>query len=178
MSFFKKLKKDISPSKTSSEKQKEKKEKAKNRKKPSPKKTRKPSPKRAKKEAEIPISPVKKSPPDWIKTEGQLTVDVYQTDSEFFVKAPIAGINPEDISVSVENDMLVIKGKREKKEEIKEKNYFYQECYWGTFSRKVILPEDVDTQRVKATLKNGILTVKVPRTKSTKKKKIAVKPEE
>jgi len=166
MSFFKKLKKDIGIEEPSSAKATESKEK------PEKKENGKEKPKK------IPVSAPKKKASDWLKTEGQLAVDVFQTNSEFCVRAPIAGVKPEDIDISIENEMLVIKGERKEMEEEVGKNYFYQECYWGSFSRQIILPEDVDTSRIKASLSKGILTVRIPRVKRIKKKKVAVQAEE
>ena len=107
--------------------------------------------------------------------EGQLTVDVYQTDGEIVIQSAIAGIKPEDLDISVENDVVAIRGKREKQVEEKGQNYFYQECYWGRFSREIILPAEVDNSKAKATMKNGILTIKIPKIEGEKKKKIEVK---
>ncbi len=114
---------------------------------------------------------------DWMESEGQLTVDVYQTTSEFCIQAPIAGISPEDLDIGVENEMLTIKGERRLPEDGENKDYFYQECYWGPFSRQIILPDDADTTRIKASLKNGILTVSIPRVTKIKRKKVSIKVE-
>lgn len=107
---------------------------------------------------------------DWLQSKGQLAVDVFQTENNFCVQAPIAGVNQEDIDISVENDMLIIKGVRKEPDKDGERKYFYQECYWGPFSRQIILPEDVNIQKIQASLKGGILVVKVPIIKPTKKK--------
>ncbi len=104
---------------------------------------------------------------------GELTVDVYQTDKELVVQSAVAGIKPEDVDVTIENDVLIIKGKREKTFSEEEKNYFYQECYWGSFSREIVLPVEVDTSKVKASMEQGILTIRIPKLKE--KKKISVK---
>ena len=176
MSFFQKLKKDIGIEEEIKEEKPRKK---------IPKKKREMKKKEIsmkeetseEKVGKVSISP-KKSASDWLKAEGQLAVDVYQTETEFCVQAPIAGVEPEDIDISIENEMLIIKGERREPEQNKEKNYFYQECYWGPFSRQIILPEDVDIQRVKATLKKGILTIKIPRVRRVKKKKIVIQTEE
>jgi len=119
----------------------------------------------------------KKESENWMETDGQLAIDVYQTKDFFVVQAPVAGIKSEDLNISVENDFLIIKGKREKVEEIQEKDYFYQECYWGSFSRKVSLPENLDSSKIKASLKKGILTVKIPKI-NQKAKKIVIQEEE
>lgn len=107
---------------------------------------------------------------DWLKSKGQLAVDVYQTDTEFCVQAPIAGVNQSNLDIAIENEMLVIKGEREEPNQDKEKKYFYQECYWGPFSREIILPEDVNPEKIKASLKKGILLVAIPKAKTVKKK--------
>lgn len=107
--------------------------------------------------------------------EGQLTIDVYQTDGEIVIQSAIAGIEPEDLDISIENDMVTIRGNREKVFEKEEKNYFYQECYWGRFSREIILPAETDNSRAKAEMKNGILTIRIPKTEREKKKKIVVR---
>jgi len=106
--------------------------------------------------------------------EGQLTVDVYQTDQDIVIKSTIAGVKPEDIDISINNDMVTIRGRRTKDEEVKTENYFYQELYWGMFSRSIILPVEVDADKAKATIKNGILTIKLPKSEKTKIKKINV----
>jgi len=113
-----------------------------------------------------------------VEQDGELAVDVYQTDSEIIIKSTIAGVKPDDLEIAIENDVLTIKGKRE--DEIKEegRNYFYQECYWGNFSRQIILPEEVDPNRIDAGMKNGILTIKLPKINRSKLRKISVKNEE
>lgn len=110
--------------------------------------------------------------------EGQLTIDVYQTESEIVIKSTIAGVNPEDVDISITNDMVTIRGKRIKDERISTENYYYQELYWGAFSRSVILPIEVDADRAKATIKNGILTIRLPKSEKVKTKKISVRAEE
>lgn len=112
---------------------------------------------------------------DWLDSEGELTVDVYQTDKEIVIQSAIAGVEPEDLDISVEKDMVTIKGKREKQFEEKEKNYFYQECYWGRFSRKIILPAEVNSSKISASMKNGILCIRIPKIEGKKKTKISVK---
>lgn len=106
--------------------------------------------------------------------EGQLTIDVYQTANDIIVKSTIAGVKPEDLDVSINNDMLTIKGTRRNDARIKPEDYYYQECYWGPFSRSVILPVDVETENIKAELKNGILTITLPKASKAKTKIIPV----
>ena len=122
--------------------------------------------------------PEVKKEEEWLnESEGQLTIDVYQTPNEVVIKSTIAGVKPEDIDISMTNDMITIKGKRKKDGEVKEEDYYYQECYWGPFSRSVILPVDVEVDSAEASMKNGILTIKLPKIEKVKTKKISIKSE-
>lgn len=93
------------------------------------------------------------------------------------IKSTIAGVKAESIDITITNDMVTIKGRREKDEEVKPEDYYYQECYWGPFSRSVILPVDVEADRANANMKNGILTIRLPKVEKIKTKKIIVKSE-
>ena len=95
--------------------------------------------------------------------EGELVVDVYETKADFVVLAAIAGIQIKDLDISLEKDMMVIKGNRCDPHMVADKRYFYQECYWGPFSRKVVLPEDINIDEADAQIDKGILTVKIPK---------------
>jgi HSP20 family protein len=108
-------------------------------------------------------------------SEGQLTIDVYQTDNDIVIKSTIAGVKPEDLDVSINNDMLTIRGDRKQDELVPSENYYYQECYWGSFSRSVILPIDVIAEKIEASMKNGILTIRMPKADNTRTKKIQVR---
>ncbi len=113
---------------------------------------------------------------DWSSGyEGQLAIDVFQTDDNIVIKSAIAGVSPENINISIDNDMVTIKGERKSGEVVTEDNYYYQECYWGAFSRSVILPVDVVVDKADADLKNGILTILLPKAKKSKTTKIQVK---
>lgn len=107
--------------------------------------------------------------------EGQLTIDVYQTENDIVIKSTIAGVKPEDLDVSINNDMVTVKGERKNEEVVENGNYYYQECYWGGFSRSVLLPVDVIPEKADASLKNGILTIRLPKADTTKTKKIQVR---
>jgi HSP20 family protein len=108
--------------------------------------------------------------------EGQLTIDVYQTDTDIVIQSTVAGVTTDDLDISITNDMVTIRGKRERPEEVPQDRYFYQECYWGPFSRTVILPADIAADKAEATLKNGILTIRLPKVEKEQTKKIKVKP--
>ncbi len=96
--------------------------------------------------------------------EGELVVDVFETEADFVVMGAIAGVQIKDIDISLEKDMMVIKGNREDPHQHHAgKKYFYQECYWGPFSRKVVLPESLDIDNADAQIDKGILTIKIPK---------------
>lgn len=95
--------------------------------------------------------------------EGQLSVDVYQKGGSIVVKSTIAGVEPDDLEIFLNRDMLTIKGRREHAESVHQGEYFIRECYWGRFSRTIILPSDVKSEEAKATLKDGVLTIVMPK---------------
>ena len=110
-----------------------------------------------------------------IDSDGQLGVDVYRNGDKVIVKSAIAGVKQKDLDITISSDTVTICGSREEKSKVKEKDYFYQECYWGKFSRSVVLPFDIDEAKSKAKLEDGILTVTLPIIKEEKKTKIKVK---
>jgi HSP20 family protein len=115
---------------------------------------------------------------EWLEDgfeEGQLSIDVYQTPTAIVVKSTIAGVSSDDIDISINNDMLTIRGKREQTEKIRDEDYLYRECYWGSFSRSIILPVEVEPEKVDASLENGVLTVVLPKAKTSKQISIKVK---
>ena len=110
----------------------------------------------------------------WFESEGELTVDVYQTDEEIVIQSAIAGMDAEDLDIFIENDLVSIKGNRAKPFSNEKKSYFYQECYWGPFSREIILPEEVDPSRINATMKQGVLTIRIPKVERERKRKVRI----
>lgn len=123
------------------------------------------------------LSKNKKLEHDWFNEdyEGELSVDVYQNGKNIVVKSTIAGVRPEDLEIFLHNDLLTIRGKRESGFEEKDSNYFYKECYWGGFSRSIILPVEVQADHVEATLKNGILKITLPIAQKSKLINVKVK---
>jgi len=107
--------------------------------------------------------------------EGQLTVDVYQTANDIVIESAIAGVKPDDIDINVSNDSIAIKGERKRENQVEDEDYFYRECYWGRFSRSVILPQEVDPENASVSFKNGILIVRLPKLNRKKSKKLKVK---
>lgn len=94
--------------------------------------------------------------------EGQLAVDVAQTSDELIVMAAMAGTSPESIELHLHNDLLTIRGERKSPiDPLAE--HFYQECYWGKFSRSIVLPVDIKAEMVQAQYKNGVLIIRLPK---------------
>ena len=102
-------------------------------------------------------------------------VDVYQTPDEIVVESAIAGAKPDNIDISATTDSITIRGSRKREKDAHGENYIYQECYWGVFSRSVVLPVDIISDKAEASLKNGILTIRLPKADVTKIKKIQVR---
>ncbi len=121
-------------------------------------------------------TPISKQDEDWMTDyEGALNIDMYQTKDNVIIKSTIAGVRPDDIDITVANDMVTIQGSRSREEKIHDDDYFYQECYWGGFSRSVIVPVDIDSEHIEADLKDGILTIIIPKAAKAKTKKVKVK---
>jgi HSP20 family protein len=118
-------------------------------------------------------------PERWFRTEGvELTapvVDLYEEKDDIVVKAELPGIDKNNIEVNLADHTLTIKGEKKKEEEIKEENYYRSERSYGSFVRTLELPKDVHTDKVKATFKNGILEVRLPKTEEAKAKEVKVK---
>jgi len=126
-----------------------------------------------KKEKEAVEEPKKEQ--KWFEKKGELAVDVYQTDDYLVIQSAVAGVEPENLDIFIENDILVIEGNRKKPDGEENRNYYYQECYWGAFHRRIILQEEVDNSRVEATMKEGILTIRIPKIERKRKRKVLVK---
>lgn len=101
-------------------------------------------------------------------------MDVYQTKDSVVVETPLAGVDPKDVNISVQNDVLTIEGKTEKKSEVEEKDYYRKEVKTGSFHRSVSLPVSVEGSKAKAEFENGILKVVVPKAAQAKPKSIKV----
>jgi len=109
------------------------------------------------------------------KKEGTLTVDVYFKDSELVIVSPIAGASLENIEILVDGDVLIIKGTRMPPENIDPSVYEHQECFWGPFSRTIVLPKDLDLENIRAYYHNGILMVKIPKKGGKSVKRVEVR---
>ncbi len=107
--------------------------------------------------------------------EAQLTVDLYQTPTDIIVQTMIAGVVPDNLSITITRDMITIRGKREENKAINNENYFVQELYWGAFSRIISLPEEVNPEEAEAVEKHGLLIIKLPKVNKDKKTTLKVK---
>jgi len=107
--------------------------------------------------------------------EGQLPVDVYQTASDIVIRAFVAGVRPDELSVSISRDMVVIGGSREEREEAHTADYFTRELFWGSFSRTILLPNEVDVESSSAHAKDGLLTLILPKYDKGRQTKIKVR---
>jgi len=115
---------------------------------------------------------------DWLDEnsgDGELTVDVFQTPGEVIIKTMVAGVRPEDLDISITRDMVTIQGKRETERTISEEDYFHRELYWGTFSRTVMLPQEVEIEEAEAVEKHGLLIIKLPKLDKHRQAKLRVK---
>lgn len=110
--------------------------------------------------------------------EGQIAIDVFQTEDKLFIIATLAGVDADDLDILLDNDVLTIRGERHKDDKYQfAKEYFYQECYWGKFSRSIVLPVPVDPKKIDAKIKNGILTITLTKLFHEQSIKINVKNE-
>lgn len=110
-----------------------------------------------------------------MEDEGELTVDIYNKDDTVVIQSTVAGVKPEDLDISISSDTVTIRGRREQQDEIREDHYYYKELFWGSFSRSVILPEEIDEEAAEATLKHGLLTIRLPKKKKGTTQKLKIK---
>ena len=107
-----------------------------------------------------------------------LPVDVFRSGDKLVILTPIAGVIIEDISVAITEDVLTISGDRKKPDEVSRQDHFSQECFWGEFSRSIVLPVTVNTNKVAAFYKRGILRIEMPIIEEEHTRVIPVKIEE
>ncbi len=107
--------------------------------------------------------------------EGELSLDVYQTPDEIIVRAMIPGVRKDDMDIAISRDTITIRGSRKEEKNISEEDYVVRELYWGTFSRAVRLPHEVDIEHAEATENQGLLTIKLPRVDKDKQAKLRIK---
>ena len=107
--------------------------------------------------------------------EGQLPVDVHQTAGDIIIRAFVAGVRPDELNISISRDMVEIEGSRMEREQVAGQDYFTRELFWGSFSRTIMLPQEVDVEASSASAKDGLLTIILPRLDKAKQTKLRVK---
>jgi len=126
------------------------------------------------KDSSIKIHPLPQGSEPIKKEVGQLSVDIYQNETEIVLVAPIAGISKENLELQITDDVLVIRGERKQEDKVPEENYYTKECFWGPFSRSVVLPLEADSENTKASFDNNVLTVRIPKTEREQTKIIKI----
>jgi len=109
------------------------------------------------------------------QSEGQLPVDVYQTPNEIVIRAFVAGVRPDELNVSISRDMVVIEGSRDERDSVTDSDYFTRELFWGSFSRTILLPQEVDVDNSSAGAKDGLLSLILPKLDKARQTKLRVK---
>ncbi|SRR6266481_236242 len=109
------------------------------------------------------------------KSEGQLPVDVFQTPGEIVIRTFIAGVRADEISLSLSRDLVVIEGARAERDAVNDEDYFMRELFWGSFSRTILLPQEVDVDNASAGAKDGLLTIVMPKLDKSRQMKLKVK---
>jgi HSP20 family molecular chaperone IbpA len=107
--------------------------------------------------------------------EGQLAVDMCQTPSEIIIKTMVAGVKPEDLDIAITRDMVTIRGRRMEAHETAENDFFHRELYWGSFSRTIVLPAEVEIEEAEASEKHGLLTLVLPKIDKNRQSKLKVR---
>ena len=107
--------------------------------------------------------------------QGNVLIDMYQTDNDVMVKASLPGVNPDEVDITVTGDILTIKGEHKEEKEAKEENYYHKERRFGSFSRIVALPVPVKNDKAEAVFEDGVLTLTLPKSEELKPKQIKVK---
>lgn len=107
--------------------------------------------------------------------DAELAVDVSQTPNEIVIKTMVAGVNPEELEVSISQEMVIIKGSRRQSYEMEDKDFFHKELYWGSFARTILLPAEVRSEEAIAELKHGLLTIRLPKIDKQRQTKLRIK---
>lgn len=108
---------------------------------------------------------------EWMSdtSQGQLVVDIYEKDEVLIIESTIAGVKAQDIDITIEPDLIVIRGERKKPKRAENRRYYYQECFWGKFSRTLVLPFPIKPDQVRANFKNGMLIISLPKAEEESK---------
>lgn len=107
--------------------------------------------------------------------DGQLPVDVRQTSNDIIIRTFVAGVRPDELNISISRDRVEIEGSRMEREQSSGADYFTRELFWGSFSRVIMLPEEVDVESSSASAKDGLLTIILPKLDKARQTKLKVK---
>lgn len=124
---------------------------------------------------EAPATPTRGNLMEESPEEAQLTIDVYETPNDIIIKTMVAGVKPEDLDVAITREMVTIRGKREEDRTVSGEDYYHRELYWGSFSRTIVLPKEVDIEEAEAVEKYGLLILKLPKLDKNKEARLKVK---
>ncbi|HEX4799049.1 MAG TPA: Hsp20/alpha crystallin family protein [Candidatus Paceibacterota bacterium] len=117
--------------------------------------------------------------PDWDDSNspemGELPVDMYQTRDTIVIRALVAGVSPEDLNISITRDMVTLQGQREEVQEAPDEDYFHRELFWGSFSRSIVLPEEIIIDEAEAREKHGLLEIILPKLDKGRSAKLTVR---
>ena len=122
---------------------------------------------------------IHESPAEWHDTEdpedGELPVDMYQTRDSIVIRALVAGVSPDDLNISITRDMVTLKGIREEVQEAPDEDYYHRELFWGSFSRSIVLPEEIVIDEAEAREKHGLLEIILPKLDKGRSARLSVK---
>lgn len=107
--------------------------------------------------------------------DGELPIDMYQTSDAIIIRALVAGVSPDDLDIAITRDMVTLKGKREEIQEVPDDNYYHRELFWGSFSRTVLLPDEVTIDEAEAREKHGLLEIVLPKVDKDRSAQLKVK---
>lgn len=107
--------------------------------------------------------------------DGELPIDMYQTGDAIVIRALVAGVNPEDLDIAITRDMVTIKGQREEMQEAPDEDYHHRELFWGSFSRSIVLPEEIVIDEAEAKEKHGLLEITLPKLDKDRSARLAVR---
>jgi HSP20 family protein len=107
--------------------------------------------------------------------DGELPVDMYETRDAIVIRALVAGVSPDDLNISITRDMVTLRGEREEIQEVPDEDYFHRELFWGSFSRTIMLPEEIVIDEAEAKEKHGLLEIILPKLDKGRSTKLTVK---
>ena len=105
---------------------------------------------------------------------GELALDVFQDKDNIYIKSTVAGVKPEDLDITISDNIVTISGERKREDRVAEDDYLAQECYWGAFYRAFKLPMEVDMDKASADIENGVLTLILPKASRSRTKKVRI----